>query len=200
MIRILIAVPTFENISPETFKSIYNLDKTQNMIVDFDFVKGYDCARARNMIANRAVKEGYHYVLMIDSDIIIPTYTLIKMLKDPSPVCLGCYPRKNTKNGTFEIFKAGQKDYVDTFNYKELTRMSGKIEVKGGGCGCALIDVDVFKNLALSYPYFKYVEYNNKSRLSEDCYFCSNVRKAGYKIYAETDVLCGHSVKGFQWQ
>ena len=42
--RILIAVPTFENILPDTFKSIYNLEKTEDMIVDFDFVRGYDCA------------------------------------------------------------------------------------------------------------------------------------------------------------
>lgn len=28
MIQILIAVPTFENILPDTFKSIYNLEKT----------------------------------------------------------------------------------------------------------------------------------------------------------------------------
>ena len=33
--KILIAVPTFENILPDTFKSIYNLKKTENMIVDF---------------------------------------------------------------------------------------------------------------------------------------------------------------------
>ena len=59
MARILIAVPTFENILPDTFKSIYNLDKTEDMIVDFDFIRGYDCARARNLIANKAIKEEY---------------------------------------------------------------------------------------------------------------------------------------------
>ena len=196
--KILIAVPTFENILPETFKSIYNLEKTDDMIVDFDFVKGYDCARARNKIANKAIKYNYDYVLMVDSDVVLPSHTLIKMLDDPKFICLGCYPRKNTKNGTFEIFKLNQKNYIDTFNYNEITSMTGKVEIKGGGFGCALINTDIFKNL--TYPYFKYIQYNDGACLSEDNYFCSNARKAGYKIYAETDVLCGHSIRGFQWQ
>jgi len=196
--KILIAVPTFENILPDTFKSIYNLEKTEDMIVDFDFIRGYDCARARNNICNNAIKSNYDYVLMVDSDVILPSYTLIKMLNDPKPVCLGCYPRKNTKTGVFEIFKLGQQNYVDTFNYGEITSLSGKIEIKGGGFGCGMIDVEILQNL--SHPFFKYVEYESGATLSEDLYFCSNATKNGYKIYAETDVICGHSVRGFQWQ
>ena len=198
MTRILIAVPTFENILPDTFKSIYNLEKTKDMSIDFDFVRGYHCARARNIIANNAINGNYDYVLMIDSDMIIPAYTLLKMLDDPKSICLGCYPRKNTQKGVFEIFKLNQRDYINTFNYGEIVGSCGKIEVKGGGFGCAMIDVNVFNNLP--YPFFKYVEYDNGECLSEDNYFCSNAEKAGYKIYADTDVICGHSIRGFQWQ
>lgn len=198
MIQILIAVPTFENILPDTFKSIYNLEKTDWMKVDFDFVRGYDCARARNIICNKAIKNNYDYVLMVDSDIILPTYTLIKMLDDPKPVCLGCYPRKNTKKEVFEIFKLGQQDYVKTFNYSEITSLSGKIEVKGGGFGCGMIDVRILNDLP--HPFFKYVEYESGATLSEDLYFCSNANKHGYQVYAETDIICGHSIRGFQWR
>ena len=49
--KILIAVPTFENIKPECFKSIYNLINPKDYLLYFDYVKGYDCARARNEIA-----------------------------------------------------------------------------------------------------------------------------------------------------
>ena len=196
--RILVAVPTFENILPDTFKSIYYLDKTNNMIVDFDFVRGYDCAHARNIICNNALKGNYDYVLMVDSDLILPPHTLTKMLNNPKPLCLGCYPRKNTKTGVFEIFKLDQKNYINTFNYKEIISSAGKIEVKGGGFGCAMINTDILNNLPR--PFFKYVEYENGDCLSEDNYFCNNVSKAGYKIYADTDVMCGHSVRGFQWQ
>ena len=196
MTKILIAIPTFENILPETFKSIYGLERPEDCFCYFDFIRGYDCARARNKIAESAIKYNFDYVLMVDSDIILPADTLVKMLDDPKEVCLGCYPRKNTKTGVFEIFKLGQKDYIETFNYDELVEKQGKIEIKGGGFGCVMIKVDILKNL--SYPYFRYVEYENGECLSEDNYFCSNATKAGYKIYAETDVICGHSVRGFQ--
>lgn len=198
MIRILVAVPTFENILPDTFKSIYNLEKTDEMIIDFDFVRGYDCARARNKICKLAIDNDYDYILMVDSDMVLPADTLVKMLDDPKPVCLGCYPRKNTKKGTFEVFKLGQKDFIKTFNYLEIAGLKGKIEIKGGGFGCALIDVKILDNL--TKPFFKYVEYENGSALSEDNYFCANAAKAGYKIFADMDVICGHSIRGFQWQ
>ena len=196
--KILIAVPTFENILPDTFKSIYNLEKTEDMIVDFDFVRGYDCARARNKICNNAIENNYDYVLMVDSDVILPSYTLNKMLNDPKPICLGCYPRKNTKTGVFEVFKLGQQDYVNTFDYGEITSLSGKVEIKGGGFGCSMIDVKILQDL--SHPFFKYVEYESGATLSEDLYFCSNARDKGYQIYMDTDVICGHSTRGFQWR
>ena len=48
--KILIAVPTYENIYPDVFKAIYDLDKGDND-VDFQFFLGYTVAKARNMIA-----------------------------------------------------------------------------------------------------------------------------------------------------
>ena len=68
--KIFIAVPTFENISPATFKSIYGLDRCGHWVV-FDYITGYDCATARNRIAKQAIAEQADYVLMIDSDMTI---------------------------------------------------------------------------------------------------------------------------------
>jgi hypothetical protein len=67
--KVLIAVPTFETIAPECFKAIYEL---QGDDLTFDFVRGYDCAKARNEIAKKALNGGFDYVLMVDSDIVIP--------------------------------------------------------------------------------------------------------------------------------
>ena len=61
--RILIAVPTFENIMPDTFKAIYDLDTTGHE-VQFEFVRGYDCATARNHIVQMALDKDVDYVLM----------------------------------------------------------------------------------------------------------------------------------------
>ena len=62
--RILIAVPTFENIYPDTFKSIYDLDKCGHECL-FEFVRGYDVAMARNKIASRSLDINADYVFIV---------------------------------------------------------------------------------------------------------------------------------------
>ena len=79
--KILIAVPTFENIKPECFKSIYSLKRPEGYDIYFDYVSGYDCAKARNQIAKNAMAGNYNYVLMIDSDIQLPSEALVKLLE-----------------------------------------------------------------------------------------------------------------------
>ena len=95
--KILIAVPTFETIQPEVFKAIYNIKSEHEL--HFDFVRGYDCAVARNEIGKIAQAGDYDYVLMVDSDTIVPPDTLDLMLDPPADVVLGVCPRKNTKEG-----------------------------------------------------------------------------------------------------
>jgi len=195
---VLIAVPTFENVMPETFKSIYGLQQPEGFRMAFDFVRGYCCARARNIIADEAIRGGFDYVLMVDSDMILPPHALVSMLSGPVDLCLGCYPRKNTFDGTFELFKPGHKDYVVTYSFGELEEAKGKIDVKGGGFGCALIRVEAMKRLPR--PYFRYVEYDSGAVLSEDNYFCHQMTCAGFGIQADTNVMCGHAIRGFQFR
>lgn len=197
--KILIAIPTFENILPDTFKSVYDLAIPDGAVCSFEFIRGYDCAKARNEIAKRA-KE-YDYVLMVDSDIILPNNALVSMLSANVDVCLGVYPRKNTSTGQTEIFKLGYENFTDESNMsidEVLEHKGAKVAIKGGGLGCALIKSTVFN--FVKFPWFKYVQYDTGDVLSEDNYFCCLVRNAGLNIVVDTHVLCGHSIRGFQWR
>ena len=95
--KILIAVPTFENIMPDTFKAIYDLDKAGHE-VQFEFVRGYDCATARNHIVQMALDKGVDYVLMVDNDVVLPKDALQNLLDDPKDVCLGFYAHRDRDN------------------------------------------------------------------------------------------------------
>lgn len=194
---VLIAVPTFETIKPETFKAIYGLDTSDCGLVNFDYVRGYDCARARNQIAQEAINYNFDYVLMVDSDIVLPPTALKHMLETPVDICLGIYPRKNTTTGQTEIFKLGQKDFVDAnnLNISELIECPDRLDIKGGGFGCALISTEVF--MELPKPWFRYVEYADGSLLSEDNYFCFTAAEAGFSIQADTRVRCSHLMQIF---
>ena len=191
---ILISVPTFESIEPATFKSIYGLFKPVNCTVLFNYIKGYDCARARNLIAKESIQYKFDYVLMVDSDIVLPSSTLAMLLSSQKDIILGWYPRKRTTTGQTELFALGQKDFTDSnnINIKDISG-SDPIEIKGGGMGCALIKTTVFS--ALEYPWFKYVEYADGAVLSEDNYFCSDASRHGFHIYYHPAVRCGHVCK-----
>lgn len=192
--KILIAVPTFENIQPEVFKAIYNLKSEHEL--HFDYVRGYDCAQARNEIGKIAQAGNYDYVLMVDSDTVIPPDTLDLMLDTPVNVCLGVCPRKNTKNGKSAIVKLDAPEYLDNYYYSELPE--GKTRVKGGGFACALVKTTVFTEL--DYPWFQYVTNEDWSTLSEDYYFCQNANLFEIEIWMDPRVRCGHLARYYQYE
>lgn len=187
--KILIAVPSFDKAQPATFKSIYDMHKPYPC--SFEYVKGYGAAKARNDIARIAVRNGYDYVMMIDSDIIVPYNALDLMLEGDADIVLGCYPRKNTITGQSELFLGGQ-DFTDDNNisYSLLNKMPKRINIKGGGMGCTLIKTSVFKNI--QFPWFEYVEYSDGNVLSQDLKFCVNALESNLIIQADTRVRCGH--------
>lgn len=204
--KVLVAVPTFETIYPDTFQSIYHLDRGTHDL-RFDFVRGYDCATARNNIAQRSLDYGVDYVLMVDNDVVLPESVLIDMLDDPVDVCLGYYAHRNADNkytGNTSVCKLQADNGGLYFNYpleseytaEEMTafRDSGvhKIQIHGGGMGCALIKTDVFRKI--SYPWYDWVNYkdDNRGMLSEDLYFCEECRKNGIPIYTDARAGCGH--------
>lgn len=192
--RILIAVPTFESIRPETFKSIYGLDtRLQDgqgrHIVMFDYIRGYDCARARNLIGQECWDDAFDAVLMVDSDIVLPSDALRLLAEGDTPIVLGTYPRRNETTAS-EVFLPGQKDFTDDNRVAFADMPHERFQAKGGGLGCALIRREAFA--ALKYPWFKYVEYDSGDTLSEDNYFCTQATEAGLRIEADGRVRCGH--------
>lgn len=208
--KILIAVPTFENIYPDTFKAIYDLDKCGQECV-FEFVRGYDCATARNRIAQMAIDIEADYVLMVDNDVTIPNDVLKVFLDDPVDVCLGYYAHRDADNiyrGRTSVCKLRDQDGKVYFNYpleSEYTAQEligakeHKIRIHGGGMGCAFIKVDVFRQL--DYPWYDWVNYNDSNRgmLSEDLYFCEQCKQCGIPIYTDSRAGCGHMLRRNQW-
>lgn len=198
--KLLIGIPTSGHIEPEVFKAIYELNTSMFYRTDFNFTLGYCVDRARNELAKKAIEGKYDYILMIDSDVVVPRDTLeIFFKQNPPDVLLGIYPRKGQKRKA-EIFSFNADSYsaANQFGFNELEQLRDfhhavRVRVKAGGLGCALIKTSVFEKL--EYPYFRYVLYPDGNVLSEDLYFCNNVRDHGGEISASTEVWCGHIKK-----
>lgn len=209
--KILIAVPTFENIYPDTFKSIYDLDKA-GCECEFAFVRGYDCATARNSIAQMALDKGTDYVLMVDNDVVLPKEALVNLLDDVKDVCLGFYAHRDTDNqyrGRTCVCKLYDSNGQLHYNYpleseytaEELRQMREageyKVAIHGGGMGCAFIKTDIFKRI--NYPWYDWVNYKSRGMLSEDLYFCEQCKTYRIPVYTDTRVECGHIFRYVQY-
>lgn len=211
--KILIAVPTFESIYPDTFKSIYELDPDGHEL-HFDFVRGYDCATARNRIAQKTLDGGYDYVLMVDNDVVLPADVLKSLTDDIRDVCLGYYAHRDTDNiyrGRVSVCKLYQPNGIRYFNYPLESEYSAeelqdlreggtyKIQIHGGGMGCAFIKADIFRRL--KYPWYDWVNYkdDNRGMLSEDLYFCELCRQDGIPVFTDSRAECGHMLRRVQW-
>ena len=211
--KILIAVPTYETIFPDTYKSIWDMDKCGHEI-QFEFVRGYDVATARNNIAQCALDCGADYVLMVDNDVVLPKDALKNLLEDPQDVCTGYYAHRGNDNlyhgrtCACKLLDEDGKEYYhfpleSEYTAAEMQEMQKagitKLEIHGGGMGCALIKTDVFRRT--EYPWYDWKNYGdaNRGMLSEDLYFCVLCRIHGIKIYTDVRVGCGHLLRHVQW-
>lgn len=192
--KILIAIPAYENILPDTFQSVWDLDKCGHDC-RFIFVRGYDVAMSRNRMANKAIEVDADYILMVDNDVVLPKDALKLLLEDIKPVCLGVYPYRPKEEKPVDrtiIFK-NEKEFYTLDEMYALE--SKKIEVPAGGLGCALISTEVFNKLP--YPWFVWSSniFDRSKDCSEDVYFCKQCKAHGIPVYADFRVRCAHAVR-----
>ena len=199
--KILIAVPTYENIQPDTFKSIYGLDRCGHWVV-FDFSRGYDVATARNNIANQAKAENADFVFMVDNDVRLPSEALRNLLEPQVDVCLGFYAHRwgNVFDGRTNVCRLGEFNYTDMYKAEELRSLreqgTFREQIHGGGLGCALIRTSVFDSIA--FPYFSWTHYQDGNVLGEDLNFCERCKEQNIPIYVDTRVGCEHLFRDYK--
>lgn len=125
-------------------------------------------------------------VFFLDSDMLFPPETLLRLLSHNLPI-VGCDALRRREPFTPVVMGMDGKPLNHTPEIETL------VELKGGSQACQLIDMSVFEKL--KEPYF-HVEWNEdtKSFLGEDYYFSNKVRAAGFKIMCDTKLsqFIGH--------
>lgn len=189
MKTILIAVPTNKYIEPETFKSIYDQEIPEGYKAEFQFFYGYQIDQIRNLIAEWAKR--YDYLFSVDSDIILPKDTLRKMLEADKDMVSGMYIQRIPDTHTLEIYMLDQNGGIVNIPNEFIAPINGLVEIAGCGLGCCLVKGEVFRSI--EYPHFVYKSaLDHKDTVSEDIYFCMQVRNLGFKIWVDTTIKCDH--------
>lgn len=185
--RILVAIPTNKYIEVETFKSLWDLTVPEGYELDFQYFYGYQIDQIRNLIANWG--QHYDYLFSVDSDIILPKDSLVKMLSADKDIISGLYIQRIPNTHTLEIYM----DYnggVVNIPY-EMIKDLGVVEIAACGMGCALIKGEVFRKL--DYPHFFYKSaLDHKDTISEDVFFCLKARNNGFSVWADPSIICDH--------
>lgn len=186
MKTILIAIPISKYIESETFKSIYDLEIPVGYQTEFRYFSGYQLDRTRNQIAN--ISLNYDYLFFIDSDIVLPKYSLSRLISRNKEIVTGLYLKKTIRSIEYEVYLKNEKHrYIAQTNFSN----DDLISIDGCGLGCCLIKTDIFKKI--EYPYFLDTSLDITDRqLSEDLYFCRKSKRAGIELFADLTVICGH--------
>lgn len=197
--KILIIVPTFETVKTATFKSIYDLQKPTDAVVDLEFVKGYVVHTARNIGVQIAIERGYDYVLWVDSDVILPKDLLVRLLACKADIATGYYIKKVEGQRITELCgtdpnRPNEPNAISNILEDGLPKVAGIYPIKACGFGCTLTRTQIFRTMLeqdKTRLCFAYIQTRDKF-ISEDFEFCERARNIGYTIVADTGLRCGH--------
>ncbi len=167
---------------------------------------------SRNKIIEYAIKKNYDYLLMMDSDVLVPPDILKKLLHHEKDICSGLYFNySKTKNG-FQFlpvcYRKLEEKYYPVYekffpkaNMKMFSRQMSLTEAKSGelfevsvaSAGCLFLSRKAF-NSGARYGLIPHFEKVFES-VTDDIKFFKELRESGFKIYCDTSVLCAHKTK-----
>ena len=144
--------------------------------------------QGRNKIVKQAQEQKYDYVFFADADMTWPPFTLEHLLQWNVSIVSGWYMRQAYPHEIYIMFERGDKPGYYNHIHPDADELKRRTlqRCDAVGAGCLLVRTGVF--LELDEPYFGWAEGGK----SDDVWFCENARKNGYRIYADTSVLCGH--------
>jgi len=183
--KILLAIPSARYIETECVTSLFEMEKTGD--IELVIPKSYSVDVGRNIIAKYAQENGFDYIMWVDSDMILPKNTLVRLLSHDKDIVAGVYSYKvlGNKEVVAKRFQDETREEYDNLTIKEIKESSGLIEVDGFGFGCVLTKTSMFDKIP--YPWFIYTQ-----EMGEDIFFCRKAQNEEYKLWLDTDVICGH--------
>lgn len=155
----------------------------------FTFLSGMPFGHARNSAAQLVMENGFQYCFFLDSDVICPPDTIIRLMAHRQPIVSGLYYRRNEP-----LFPVMLRNVEAGREWIQEYRIPDLLEVDYVGAGCLLIHRSVFEKVPK--PYFEWkvdrMDLPERERMSEDFSFCEKAKASGFKVLVDTSVQCVH--------
>jgi len=134
----------------------------------------------REKLAQQALEINADYALWLDSDMIFPSTTAMRLMGHNKDVVCCNYMKRSAPLQTVAYPERGDWD-----NWLPLEYDQDLQEVEGIGMGCMMMKTEVLKNI--TPPYFSF-EYKDNEWHGEDFYFEKKLRDAGHKILVDMNI------------
>jgi hypothetical protein len=167
---------------------------------------------SRNKILDYAIENKYDYLLMMDSDVMVPSNILSKLLSEKKEVVSGLYFNLFNSNGKPKLLPVCYLEIEDNVfqemknqgmvpefitSRSEIRRNLTTAEIEKGdvlevlipSAGCLLLSRKAFSSGA------KYGVLENSQDLitTDDIFFFKELRDKGFKLYCDPSVYCKHA-------
>lgn len=162
----------------------------------------HNVATCRNeAVAEFLFKPEYSHLLFVDDDVTIPRDAVIRLaalaeLPGHDVVC-GCYPSVKYYEPDIPTPYVVVLPLGGSKNADWMTQYPrGVVEVEAAGGGCMMISRAVLKTIG--HPWFRCLETYRPDEgrieiVTDDVDFCQRARGAGFRIWADGNIRCGHT-------
>lgn len=192
--KTLIAIPCMDMIHTGFARSLLSMDKPGEVVCVL--VQNTLIYNARNLIAQKAIEEGFDRVLWLDSDMVIPEDAMTILSDDMdkgmdfvsglyfkrkppyTPVIYNDVDWKVNDDGTVEVKAVPFEDYLKNQIFL----------IDGSGFGCCMTSISLLKDMVEKFG----APFTPLMGMGEDLAFCWRMGKAGYNLFCDSRVKCGH--------
>ena len=182
-IKLSILVPTRDTVHSHFSYCLAQLYKTTSD-VGIDVNLYYDSStiltNQRGRLVNMAIDSKSDYMLWLDSDMMFPQTTAIRLLEHNKDIVACNYMRR-----TKPLKTVAYTDLNDWDSWLPMEPKDELVKVQGVGMGCMLVKTDIFKNITKPYFEFTYKE-DTDDWHGEDFNLLRKFREVGYDVHIDT--------------
>lgn len=171
----------------EPYNSLIAMDKPEGTPI----VQNYHSSVAfgMNEIGRYFLKSEHEYLFFVNDDMIYPKYALTKLLEHQKDITCGVYLRRGFPFEPVIYDFIDERGMVRPHYFKDGE--CGLIQIRACGSGVTLIHRRVLETM--KQPWWR-LGTIQPDLISEDLTFSRESGEAGFEIWCDLDVRCGHII------
>jgi hypothetical protein len=184
-VKLAILVPARDYVYSQFSFSLAQLMKTTSL-AGIDTYLFFDTStillNQRENLVKNAIELDSDYILWLDSDMMFPSTTVLRLLNHNKDVVACNYMKRSNPLKSVAYPTPGEwNGWLPITNNDEL------VEVRGVGMGCVLMKTKIFKEL--EQPWFEFIWQSSvKDWGGEDFKLCKKINEIGYKIWIDMNL------------